>query len=75
MTGYAYENCMSAKRSASAMRASFACASYVDTASDAVSAFVYATGVVSLLVVGAIYALLNVNVLNILVGLIIGCMK
>lgn len=75
MTGFACDKCMSAKRSASAMRASFACASYVDTAFNAVSTFVYAMGGVSLLLVGAIYALLNVNVLNILVRLIIGCMK
>ena len=75
MTGYAYTKCMSAKRSASAMRASSACASYVDTAFAAVSTFVYAMGGVSLLLVGAIYALLNVNVLNILVRLILGCMK
>ncbi len=74
MTGFAYDKCMSAERSASSMRASFVRASYVDTASNAVSTFVSSMGGVSLLVV-AIYALLNVNVLNILVRLIMGCMK
>lgn len=73
MTGFACDKCMSAKRSASAMRASFACASSVDTASDAVSIFVSKDGITLLAV--AIFALLNVNVLNILVRLIIGCMK
>ena len=73
MTRTAYDMCMNANRSASAMRASSACASSVDTASDAVSIFVSNRGIS--LLVAAIYALLNVNVLNILVRLIIGCMK